>query len=110
MSQTIVLDAGHGGYDNGAVSGTRREKDDNLRMALAVGNLLRGCGFNVIYTRSTDVFVPLIERANISNRANADLFVSFHRNASTNPAANGVENWVHTNASAKSVAAGKPKA
>jgi len=102
---TVVLDAGHGGYDAGAVNGSRLEKNDNLRMALAVGALLRNCGFNVIYTRSTDVFVPLTERAAISNRANADLFVSFHRNGSTNPNANGFENWVYTNASAKSVAA-----
>jgi len=102
---TVVLDAGHGGYDNGAVSGTRREKDDNLRMALAVGNLLRGCGFDVVQTRTTDVFVPLMERSNISNRAGADLFVSIHRNGSTNPSANGVENWVYTNPSQRAVLA-----
>ena len=101
---TIVLDAGHGGYDNGAVNGNRREKDDNLRLALAVGNLLKGCGFDVIYTRSTDVFVPLLERSRISNNANADLFVSLHRNSSTIPTANGVENWVYTNPSSTAVA------
>ncbi|MCL2796821.1 MAG: N-acetylmuramoyl-L-alanine amidase [Firmicutes bacterium] len=102
---TVVLDAGHGGYDSGAVSGTRLEKDDNLRMALAVGQRLKDCGgINVIYTRSTDVFIPLLERSQISNAANADLFVSFHRNASTNPNLNGVEAWVYTNPSAKSVA------
>lgn len=102
---TVVLDAGHGGYDYGAVNGQRFEKNDNLKMALAVGNLLRDCGFNVIYTRSTDVFIPLLERANISNRANADLFISFHRNSSTNTSAHGFENWIYTNASAKSAAA-----
>jgi N-acetylmuramoyl-L-alanine amidase len=101
----VVIDAGHGGYDPGAVFGSRLEKDDNLRMALVVGNILRGCGIDVVYTRSTDVFVPLLERSAISNRANPNLFVSIHRNASTNPAANGVENWVATNASAFSVAA-----
>jgi len=101
--QTIVLDAGHGGYDAGAVNGARLEKNDNMRMALEVGRLLRECGFNVIQTRSTDVFVPLYERANISNRANADAFVSFHRNGSTNPSANGFENWVHTSASRRAV-------
>jgi len=100
---TIVLDAGHGGYDAGAVNGARLEKNDNLRMALEVGRLLRECGFTVIQTRTTDVFVPLIERANISNRANASAFVSFHRNGSTNPSANGFENWVHTSASARAV-------
>lgn len=102
---TVVLDAGHGGYDYGAVNGNRREKDDNLRLTLAVGNILKNCGVNVVYTRTTDVFIPLLERSNISNRANADLFVSIHRNASTNSSANGVENWVYTNPSQKAVAA-----
>ncbi|MCL2751583.1 MAG: N-acetylmuramoyl-L-alanine amidase [Firmicutes bacterium] len=102
---TVVLDAGHGGYDYGAVNGARFEKNDNLRMALAVGNLLKNCGVSVAYTRSTDVFVPLLDRSRISNNAGADLFVSIHRNASTNPNANGVENWVYTNPSAKSLAA-----
>jgi len=100
---TVVLDAGHGGYDFGAVNGARFEKNDNLRMALEVGRLLTACGFRVIQTRTTDVFVPLFERANISNRANADAFVSFHRNGSTNPSANGFENWVHTSASRRAV-------
>ena len=102
---TITLDAGHGGYDPGAVNGTRFEKDDNLRMALAVGRILSDCGQNVVYTRDTDVFIPLLERSDISNRANADLFVSLHRNASSNPNANGVENWVYTIPSKQAVAA-----
>jgi len=102
---TIVLDAGHGGYDPGAVRGDRLEKNDNLRLTLEVGKILTDCGQNVVYTRNTDVFVPLLERSNISNRANADLFVSIHRNASVNPSANGVENWVHTSASQRAVAA-----
>ena len=102
---TVVLDAGHGGYDSGAVNGTRYEKNDNLRMALAVGALVEACGLNVIYTRKTDVFIPLLERSQISNAANADLFVSFHRNSSTNPNLHGVENWVYSNPSAKSVSA-----
>jgi N-acetylmuramoyl-L-alanine amidase len=100
----VVLDAGHGGYDYGAVNGNRREKDDNLRLALAVGDILKNCGVDVVYTRTTDVFIPLLERSAISNNAGADLFVSFHRNASTNPAANGIEGWVYTSPSQKSVA------
>jgi len=105
--QDVVVDAGHGGYDSGAVSanGQRFEKDDNLRMALRVGQILRDCGQNVIYTRTTDVFIPLLERSAISNRNNTDLFVSFHRNSNANPNANGVENHVYTNPSAKAVAA-----
>jgi peptidoglycan hydrolase-like protein with peptidoglycan-binding domain len=74
-------------------------------MALAVGQILRNCGANVIQTRTTDVFVPLLERSAISNRANTNLFVSFHRDSVTNPAANGVSSWVYTNASPQSVAA-----
>jgi len=66
---------------------------------------LRGCGVNVVYTRSTVVFVPLLERSRISNNARADLFVSLHRNSSTNPSANGVENWVYVSPSQKAVAA-----
>lgn len=99
---TIVIDAGHGGYDAGAVSGSRYEKNDNLRMALAVGERLERCGINVIYTRKTDVFIPLLERSRISNNQNVDLFASFHRNSATSSAANGVETIVYTNASQKS--------
>ncbi len=102
---TVVIDAGHGGYDAGAVNGTRYEKDDNLRVALAVGKKLEECGINVVYTRKTDVFIPLLERSKISNNANADLFVSIHRNSFTNPESNGVENFIYTNPSAKSIIA-----
>ena len=107
MANRVVIDAGHGGTDPGAVNGTRLEKDDNLRMALAIGNFLRNCGVNVTYTRSTDVFIPLLERSRISNRVNADLFVSVHRNSSTNSAANGVENWIHNNATPRTASAAK---
>ena len=102
---TIVIDAGHGGYDAGAVSGSRYEKNDNLRMALAVGERLKRCGINVIYTRTTDEFIPLLERSRISNAQNVDLFASFHRNSATNSSANGVETLVYNSASAKSVQA-----
>ena len=96
---TIVIDAGHGGYDAGAVNGSRYEKNDNLRIAMAVGERLKRCGINVIYTRTTDVFVPLLERSRISNNNNVDLFISFHRNSASNPAANGVETLIYNNAS-----------
>lgn len=102
---TIVIDAGHGGYDAGAVEGSRYEKNDNLRIALAVGERLAKCGINVIYTRTTDEFIPLLERSRISNNTNADLFASFHRNSVTNPSANGVETLVYTNASNQSLRA-----
>ncbi|MDR0383770.1 MAG: N-acetylmuramoyl-L-alanine amidase [Christensenellaceae bacterium] len=98
----IVIDAGHGGYDAGAVNGERYEKNDNLRIALAVGELLRRCGQTVIYTRDDDTYESLAERVRIANDANADLFVSFHRNSTTNNTANGFENYNAPNASARS--------
>jgi len=98
---TIVLDPGHGGFDSGAVGFGRRESDDNLRMAQAVGSILRAQGQRVIMTRDNDTSVTLGERSAISNRNNTDMFVSIHRNAFTNPAANGVENFVSTNAPAR---------
>jgi N-acetylmuramoyl-L-alanine amidase len=95
-----VLDPGHGGHDPGAVMGNRRESDDVLRLALAVRQRLLARGINVVMTRTTDVFVPLSERSAISNRNNADLFLSIHRNAAANPSANGVENFAFTTAPA----------
>lgn len=81
----VVLDAGHGGHDAGAVGRptTNREKDINLAIALKVGKLLQqNCpDVSVLYTRSTDVFVTLSGRADIANKAKADLFVSIHTNA-----------------------------
>jgi len=100
---TVVLDPGHGGSDPGAVNGARRESDDNLRMALAVGNLLRCCGVNVVFTRTGDTLVSLAERSRISNNARANLFVSIHRNSVANATANGVENWVYLNPSTQGV-------
>ena len=81
----VVLDAGHGGHDAGAVGvpNTNREKDINLDITLKVGKLLeQNCpDVKVLYTRSTDVFVTLGGRADIANKAKADLFVSIHTNA-----------------------------
>jgi len=95
---TVVIDPGHGGHDPGAVADGRRESDDVLRLSLAVRQRLLAQGINVVMTRTTDVFVPLSERSAISNRNNANLFLSIHRNAATNPNANGVENFVFTTA------------
>jgi len=102
-SRTIVLDPGHGGADTGATLGSRRESNDTLRLALAVQRLLQNQGQRVIMTRSTDVSVSLAQRSAISNQNNADLFVSIHRNASVNPAANGVDNFVFTTAADRTV-------
>lgn len=92
---TVVIDAGHGDHDSGCIdlTGTRLEKDDNLKMALAVKQRLESQGVTVIMTRSTDVFVSLDDRCKIANNTlGADLFVSLHRNSATE--GNGVEIWV----------------
>jgi len=80
---TLVIDAGHGGNDAGAIGSFSKEKTINLKVALAFGQYVeRNCpDVRIIYTRRTDVFVPLHERANIANRNKADLFVSIHTNA-----------------------------
>lgn len=85
MAATIILDAGHGGYDNGASYQGRKEKDDTLRVALAVGQRLEDAGYNVLYTRTTDRYDSPIEKARIANRSGADYFISFHRNSGMNP-------------------------
>lgn len=87
---TIVIDAGHGGHDSGAVGNGYREKDIALDVAKKLAANLKK-DYNVIMTRSTDVFIPLQERAEIGNRAKADLFVSIHLNSSSNSSANGAE-------------------
>ncbi len=84
MKPTIIIDAGHGGYDNGASYNGRKEKDDNLRLALAVGSILEQDGFPVVYTRTTDVYQRPMDKAQIANESGGDYFVSFHRNSSPN--------------------------
>lgn len=80
---TLVIDAGHGGHDAGAMGAKSKEKDINLNVALAFGRYVEKNmpDVKVIYTRTTDVFIPLMERANIANKAGADLFISVHTNA-----------------------------
>ena len=94
--RTIVIDAGHGGVDPGAVSGNIYEKDINFKIALELERMLKEGlpDVKVIQTRRTDVKVNLYERGNIANRANADLFVSIHVNASEKPSANGHSTYV----------------
>ncbi len=92
---TVVLDAGHGGHDAGAVGSFSKEKNINLRYALLVGDMIKKNipDAKVIYTRDKDVFVDLNERARIANRNKADLFVSIHTNSSKNAKANGMETF-----------------
>jgi N-acetylmuramoyl-L-alanine amidase len=91
----IVIDAGHGGHDSGAVNpgvGVQ-EKDLNLQIALALQGWLMSGGHNVYLTRGADFFVELSERAAIANANGADAFISIHCNAAENHAAKGFEIW-----------------
>lgn len=91
----VTLDAGHGDHDFGATYNGHVEKNINLALVLKVGRLLeQNPKIDVIYTRKTDVFIDLIERANIANRADANIFVSIHCNANKNPIGEGTETYV----------------
>ena len=92
----VILDAGHGGTtDPGAVYQGRQEKNDNLRMALAVGQILSEDGVDVGYTRVQDVYQSPLQKAQMANNWEADYFVSFHRNAMPVPGTgSGIENLV----------------
>ncbi len=85
MAPTIMIDSGHGGQDNGAVYNGRKEKDDNLRIGLAVGERLENAGYNVLYTRTTDRYDTPFQKAQIANNSGADYFISFHRNSGEVP-------------------------
>ena len=93
---TVVIDAGHGGKDPGAVGRFSYEKDLNLALALRTGEILKAQypDVKVVYTRSTDVFIPLQTRADIANKNNADLFISIHANSSETKAACGIETFI----------------
>jgi N-acetylmuramoyl-L-alanine amidase len=93
-----MIDAGHGGWDNGAQFMGRLEKDDNLALALAVGSILMEYGFDVRYTRTEDYYETPYQKAMDGNRAGADIFLSIHRNSSPIPNQyNGVESLVYSN-------------
>ena len=95
--QTIVIDAGHGGKDTGALGSVTTEKALNLAVALKFGNYIKENlpDVNVIYTRNSDKFVELSERAAIANRNNADVFISIHCNSTeVANSANGAETFV----------------
>ena len=92
----LVIDPGHGGKDPGAVNGKNQEKTINLNIALKMGKLIEdNCkNVKVIYTRKTDVFVELYKRADIANKAGADMFISVHTNSAKSKAANGAETYL----------------
>ena len=91
----VALDAGHGGHDFGAVYNGHIEKNISLAIVLKVGKILeQNPNIDVVYTRKTDVFIELVERSSIANRADANIFVSIHCNANKNSAAAGTETYV----------------
>lgn len=86
MAEKIVIDAGHNGLtDPGAVFNGRRESDDVLRLAQAVGELLTQDGYDVEYTRTGNINQSVIQKAQIANQTGADLFISLHRNQASYP-------------------------
>ena len=93
---TVVIDPGHGGDDPGAIGRIAREKTLNLNAALQLGEMIKEAypEVDVIFTRKTDVFIPLRTRADIANKNKADLFISIHANASDNRNASGAETFV----------------
>lgn len=106
MAYKIVIDAGHGGSDLGASYMGRNEKDDNLNLALAVGQILENNEIDVVYTRTNDVYNTPFEKAMMANNADADFFVSIHRNALPEPnTGSGVETLVFDNSGIKAAMA-----
>jgi len=92
---TVVLDAGHGGHDPGAMSANSKEKDINLQIVLDLGTIIeqKFKDVKVIYTRKTDKYLTLQERADVVNDHHADLFICIHTNASLSSAAYGAETF-----------------
>ncbi|MDF2801063.1 MAG: N-acetylmuramoyl-L-alanine amidase [Anaerocolumna sp.] len=97
MAYKVVIDAGHGGYDSGAVYNGRLEKNDNLDLAIVVGDILAYNGVDVLFTRTEDIYIAPLERAYMANEEDADLFVSIHRNSSSVPGTySGVQTLVYS--------------
>lgn len=90
----IFIDPGHGAHDPGAVGKRSKEKDNVLKVGLRLKTLLEAAGHTVKMSRSTDVFIPLSERAKLANTWGADYFVSLHDNAATSTVS-GFETFVH---------------
>jgi len=94
--RVLVIDPGHGGIDPGTSGGGVQEKDIVLKIALKLGDYVESSfpGIKVVYTRKTDVFIPLYRRADIANKADADLFISIHANAVGHRGVQGTETFV----------------
>ncbi len=102
MPYKVVIDAGHGGADWGATYENRKEKDDVLNLAFAVGKILQDNGIDVVYTRTSDIYNTPYEKAMIANNANADYFISLHRNSTPTPGSStGIETLVYNDSGIK---------
>ncbi|MEP6698498.1 MAG: N-acetylmuramoyl-L-alanine amidase [Verrucomicrobiota bacterium] len=103
---TVVIDAGHGGFDRGGVPGQRiSEKDKTLDVAQRLRNILQAGGYRVVMTRDSDVFVPLPTRVAIANSYRNAVFVSIHFNCASRSGANGIETYYYRGDSAGLAAA-----
>jgi len=101
QSRTIVIDAGHGGFDRGGVPGQRiSEKDKTLDVAQRLKRILQADGYRVIMTRDSDVFIPLPTRVAIANSQRGASFVSIHFNCASRAGANGIETYYYRSDSA----------
>ena len=98
MAKLVIIDAGHGGMDPGAVVGDMKEKDYNLPLALRLAADLTflSPSTRVLFTRTEDIFVPLVSRVEFANSKRADLFISIHHNTG---GGSGFESHIHPNAS-----------
>lgn len=96
QSRTIVVDAGHGGFDRGGVPGQRiSEKDKTLDVAQRLKRILQAQGYRVVMTRDSDVFIPLGTRCSIANQYRDAQFVSIHFNCASRVGANGIETYYY---------------
>ena len=95
----FLIDAGHGGSDPGALGKRSHEADINLFICQLVGKILTEQGQKVVYSRTSDIFLTLAQRADISNKNDCDVFISIHCNSFSNPAANGIETWSYPSSS-----------
>lgn len=97
MNRKVIIDAGHGGVEPGAIYEGRKEKNDTLQLAFDLGNALERRGIQVEYTRVNDIYDSPYEKAAIANRSDADFFISLHRNAMPIPgSASGVQTLVYS--------------
>ncbi len=105
---TVVIDPGHGGKDNGSIGKLYREKNITLRLSRKIGESLRECGYNVLYTRNSDRYLTLSQRSSFANSRDAQLFLSVHVNAAGDHAVTGIETYAIAPQGTPSTSSEKP--